>query len=175
MEKQFITISIYTENFVGLLNRVSTIFSKRHINIESITASKSEIEGVHRYTILVHETTDLITKVVGQLEKQIDVIAAFYHTEAEMIVQEIALYKMEVSNLYDANFKKLINNNNARIIDVEKEFVVIEKAGKKQGIEQLYDALKPYGMMQFVRSGRIAVSKEKMQVSKRLETNNINL
>ena len=63
MKKELITVSIYTENFVGLLNRVTTIFTKRHVNIESITASKSEIENVHRYTIVVKESENLIEKI----------------------------------------------------------------------------------------------------------------
>jgi len=102
MEKQLLTVSIYTENFVGLLNRVTAIFTKRHVNIESITASKSEIENVHRYTIVVRESETLIKKIVKVLEKQIDVIGAFYHSEDQTIYQEISLYKVNVQNVNDS-------------------------------------------------------------------------
>ena len=84
-EKQNFTVSVYTENNVGILNRLSAIFLKRHINIESMTVSKSEIDHVHRFTFVVIVPKTLIQKVVGQLEKQIEVIAAFYHTEDEII------------------------------------------------------------------------------------------
>jgi len=170
MNKELLTVSIYTENFVGLLNRVTAIFTKRHVNIESITASKSEIENVHRYTIVVLETKALIEKIVKQLEKQIDVIAAYYHTNDQTIHQEIALYKLKAENAYESDFKSIIIDNNAKILEIEKEFVVVEKMGTKEQTDKLYDELKNFGLMQFVRSGRVAITKQKMKVSDILKT-----
>ena len=77
------TISIYTENSIGLLNRVSAIFQRRHINIVSITSSVSEIDDVSRFVIVVSMTEEAVKKVVGQIEKQVEVIKAFYHTDEE--------------------------------------------------------------------------------------------
>jgi acetolactate synthase-1/3 small subunit len=165
MKKQLITVSIYTENFVGLLNRVTTIFTKRHVNIESITASKSEIENVHRYTIVVKESENLIEKIVKQIEKQIDVVGAFFHLEDQTIFQEIALYKIDVENVYESKFKEIISVNHARIVEIEKTFVVVEKTGTKADTDALYNELKPYGLMQFVRSGRVAITKKRMNIS----------
>ena len=85
--KQF-TVSVYTENNIGLLNRISAIFQRRHINIESINSSASEIEGVTRWTILVNMTEDQMKKIIGQIEKQVEVIKAYYHTDEETIYQE---------------------------------------------------------------------------------------
>jgi len=171
MEKQLITVSIYTENFVGLLNRVTTIFTKRHVNIESITASKSEIENVHRYTIVVKETPSLIEKIVKQIDKQIDVIGAFYHLEDQIIYQEIALFKMDIEHVYESKFKEIISANHARIVEIEKKFVVVEKTGTKADADALYVELKPFGLMQFVRSGRVAITKERMNISEILNNN----
>ena len=171
MEKQLITVSIYTENFVGLLNRVTTIFTKRHVNIESITASKSEIENVHRYTIVVKETSALIEKIVKQIEKQIDVIGAFYHLEDQTVFQEIALYKMDIEYVYESKFKEIISTNHARIVEIEKKFVVVEKTGTKTDTDSLYNELKPFGLMQFVRSGRVAITKKRMNISEILNNN----
>ena len=171
MEKQLITVSIYTENFVGLLNRVTTIFTKRHVNIESITASKSEIENVHRYTIVVKETSSLIEKIVKQIEKQIDVIGAFYHLEDQIVYQEIALYKMDIENVYESKFKEIISANHARIVEIEKKFIVVEKTGTKADTDALYNELKPFGLMQFVRSGRVAITKNRMDISEILNNN----
>lgn len=165
MKKQLITVSIYTENFVGLLNRVTTIFIKRHVNIESITASKSEIENVHRYTIVVKETSSLIKKIVKQLEKQIDVIGAYYHLEGQTVFQEIALYKMDIKHVCESKFKEIIGANHARIVEIEQNFVVVEKTGTKADTDSLYNDLKPFGLMQFVRSGRVAITKNKMNIS----------
>jgi acetolactate synthase-1/3 small subunit len=83
MKKQWFTISVYSENNVGLLNRISGIFLKRHINIESLNVSKSEIDGVSKFTVVVFTTEDWTRKIVMQIEKQIEVIKAFYHTDEE--------------------------------------------------------------------------------------------
>ena len=94
MDNKTFTISVYTENNVGLLNRISAIFLKRHINIDSFSTSESEIKNVFRFVIVVKIKSDKIRKIVQQIEKQIDVIKAFYHTDEETIFQESALYKV---------------------------------------------------------------------------------
>lgn len=170
MEKKNYTVSIYTENNIGLLSRIAGIFLKRHINIESITASKSELPDVMRFIIVVNVSEEKVRKIVGQIEKQIEVIKAYYHTDEELIYQETALYKIRTSAfLEDLNIQDFIKETNARIVTVTPEFFVIEKTGKRKETESLYEKLKPYGLMQFVRSGTIAVSKNEMQISRMLE------
>jgi acetolactate synthase-1/3 small subunit len=170
MEKKNFTVSVYTENNPGLLSRIAAIFLKRHINIESITVSKSEVKEVMRFIILVHVTEEKIKKVVGQIEKQIEVIRAYYHTDEELIFQQTALYKIRTSE-FDKKWKleDFMKENNAWMVTVAPDFFVIEKTGKRHETESLYEKLKPYGLMQFVRSGRIAVSKDEMQISAMLE------
>lgn len=170
MEKRNYTVSVYTENNIGLLSRIAAIFLKRHINIESITASKSEVPDIMRFTIVVTVTQESIAKIVGQIEKQIEVIKAFYHTDEELIFQETALYKIRsVDFVEDFNMQDFIKETNARIVTATPKFFVIEKTGKRHETEHLYEQLKPYGLMQFVRSGTIAVSKNEMQISEILE------
>ncbi|MGY5850561.1 acetolactate synthase small subunit [Salegentibacter sp. F14] len=170
MEKKNYTISIYTENNVGLLSRIAAIFLKRHINIESVTVSKSEVEGVMRFIIVVEVNEEQVQKVVKQIEKQIEVIKAFYHTDQEMIYQETALYKVNSQEFVDdMSIQDFIKETNARIVTVTPKFFVIEKTGKRSETDSLYEKLKPYGLMQFVRSGTIAVTKEEMQISRLLE------
>ena len=101
MEKEWFTISVYSENHVGLLNRISGIFLKRHINIESLNVSKSEIEGVSKFTIVIFSTEDWAIKIVNQIEKQVEVIKAYYHTDEETIYQESALFKIASALLFD--------------------------------------------------------------------------
>ena len=115
MEKNY-TISIYTENSVGLLNRVSAIFQRRHINIISITSSVSEIEQVSRFIIVVSLSETAVKKVVGQIEKQIEVIKAFYHTDEETIFQESALYKVASKSLFEERHIQNIIKNSFSII-----------------------------------------------------------
>ncbi len=169
MKKQIYTISIYTENNLGLLNRISSIFLKRHINIESLTASSSEIENVTRLIIVAHLTEEKVKKVIGQIEKQIEVIKAYYHTNEESIYIQSALFKIKSNLLFDERqIQNIIKNSNAQIVTVSPEFFVIEKSGRKEEIDALYDELLPFGIMQFVRSGRISVTKEEMKISELL-------
>ena len=168
-EKQLYTVSIYTENNIGLLNRISAIFQRRHINIESINTSVSEIEGVSRFTIVVKLTEEQMKKVIGQIEKQVEVIKAYYHTDDETIYQESCLFKIKSDLLFDERqIQNIIKESNARIVTVNKEFFVLEKSGRKSEVELLYRELSAFGIMQFVRSGRIAVTKEEMRISKML-------
>lgn len=170
MEKKNYTVSIYTENNLGLLSRIAAIFLRRHINIESITASPSEVTEVMRFIIVVEVTEEQIKKIVGQIEKQIEVIRAFYHTQEETIFQETALYKIKSKAfLDDHNIQDFIKETNARIVTVTSDFFVIEKTGKHKEVNDLYETLKPYGLMQFVRSGTIAVTKNEMPISGILE------
>ena len=163
------TISIYTENNLGLLNRVSSIFLKRHINIESLTTSQSEIENVNRFVIVASMKAHQAYKIVGQLEKQIEVIKAYAHSDEETIYQETALFKVASDSLFDERqIQNIIKDSHANIVTVSREFFVIEKTGRRHETEQLYQDLKPYKLMQFVRSGRISVTKQPMNISEML-------
>ena len=165
------TVSIYTENSVGLLNRISAIFQRRHINIESFNSSMTEIEDVQRWTILVITSETLIKKIVGQINRQVEVIQSYYHTDEETIYQESCLFKIKSSLLFDdRQIQNIIKESNAIIVTVNPEFFVIEKSGRTHELDELYEKLNKYGILQYVRSGRIAVSKEKMGISEILNT-----
>jgi len=168
-EKQLYTISIYTENNIGLLNRISAIFQRRHLNIESLNISVSEIEGVSRFTILVNMTEESVKKIIGQIEKQVEVIKAYYHTDEDTIYQESCLFKIKSDLLFEERqIQNIIKESNARIVTVNKEFFVLEKSGRRSELELLHRELNAFGIMQFVRSGRIAITKEKLKITEML-------
>ena len=168
-EKQLYTISIYTENNIGLLNRISAIFQRRHINIESLNISVSEIEGVSRFTILVNMTEESVKKIIGQIEKQVEVIKAYFHTDDDTIYQESCLFKIKSDLLFEERqIQNIIKESNARIVTVNKEFFVLEKSGRRSELELLHRELNAFGVMQFVRSGRIAITKEKLKITEML-------
>jgi acetolactate synthase I/III small subunit len=154
------TIIVFTENNIGLLNRVTIIFTRRHINIESLTVSASEEKGIHRFTVVVNTTQDMVEKVVKQIEKQVEVLVAGYYENDDIVGQEIALYKMSL-NVFTTNKEvvKILRSSGARILMIEGEFVVVEKAGNRAETKELFDKLEPYGILQYVSSGRIAVTK----------------
>ena len=168
MEKEF-TIMAYSENKVGVLNRITIVFTRRHINIESLTVSESEVKGVHRFTIVVNATEDLVVKVVKQIDKLVDVLRAAYYTEEEIVFQEIALYKVPTKSLaFGSGVERLIRDHHARILTVEADYVVIEKTGHTAETRELYEKLEPFGILQFNRSGRIALTKQTKELSHHL-------
>ncbi len=154
------TITAFSENHIGLLNRITIIFTRRQVNIESLTVSGSAIDGIHKFTIVVYETEEKVQKVVTQIEKMVEVLKAFYHTDDQIIHQEIALYKVPTEALLDSNtIETTVRKYNARILEVTREYTVIEMTGHKEETQQLFDELKTYGVKQFTRSGRIAITK----------------
>src|SRR5690606_39088599 len=142
---------IYTENNIGLLNRISAIFQRRHINIESLTTSQSEIDGVNRFVIVVNITEAQAKKIVGQFNKQIEVIRSYYHTDEETIYTESCMFKIKSALLFEEpQIQNIIKESNARIVTVNKEFFVLEKTGRRNEIESLRRDLNVFGIMQFV-------------------------
>lgn len=157
---QTLTISVFTENKAGLLQRVTTVFTRRKINIDSLTVSESEIPNIYRYTIVVEEEEERIRKVVQQLEKQVEVHKAFYHVEVDVVHQEIALYKIPTALLaHGGKAERLVRKHHARVLAVERDFTVIEKTGHQEETQALFNELEPLGILEFVRSGRIAITK----------------
>ncbi len=172
-EKQLYAVSIYTENNIGLLNRISAIFQRRHINIESLNTSPSEIEGVSKFTVVVNMNEINIKKIIGQIEKQVEVIKAYYHNLDDTIYQITGLFKIKSELLFEERqIQNIIKESNARIVTVNKEFFVLEKSGKKEEVVTLYNQLSVFGIMQYTRSGLIAVTKEEMKISSLLQTYN---
>ena len=175
-EVQLFTISVLTENKSGLLNGVTIIFNRRKINIEALNVSETEVDGVSRYTILVETTLEKAQQIVEQIKKLIEVLGAFLYTEDEVFYQEIALFKMETESFLNGNtIERLVRNNGARILVIEKNHIILEKTGHRVEIRELFEKLKPYGVLEYVRSGRIAISKSKRKTDtflKELEKTN---
>jgi acetolactate synthase I/III small subunit len=159
MKKEY-NIVAYTENHIGLLNRITIIFTRRKVNIESLTVSESSIKGVSKFTIVVEVVEEQAQKIVQQIEKQVDVLKAFYYPNEDIIYQEIALYKVATDDLLDSDkIESLIRKYNARILEITKEFTVIEKTGHKEETQEFFEELNQFRVMQFMRSGRIAITR----------------
>ena len=158
------TVTVYSENQVGLLNQISIIFTRRQLNIESLSVSGSAIEGVHKFTITTYSDRETMEKLVKQIEKRIDVLRAFFYTDDEIIFQEVALYKVPTDKLLDdRSIEDLIRKHNARILEVNRTYTVIEKSGHPNETLSLFEELSRYDVMQFVRSGRVAITKSTVE------------
>jgi acetolactate synthase I/III small subunit len=168
--KQEYTISLFSEDHIGILNKITIILTRRQINIESITASESAVKGVHLLTLVVKTTPDMIRKVAKQFEKIVDVLKVFVHTSDEIIYQEIALFKVTTKGLMSGNvIDHVVRAYHARILEVSPEYIVIEKSGHKAEIAELLDQLEPYGVLQFVRSGRVAITRQVKELNSYLK------
>lgn len=154
------TLTVFTEDKTGILSRVIAIITRRHFDIKSITVSPSSMEGIYRFTIMVVLEEDQVRKLADQIEKQVDVLKAFYYDNSQIIHQEIALYKVPTEAFYNGdNVEKMIRRHNARILSIEKEYIVIEKTGHRVETEALLTELREVGIYEFVRSGRVAIVK----------------
>ena len=159
MKKEF-TITVYGENQIGLLNRIAIIFVRRKINIDSMNTSPSEIVGIHRFTILIDETEEVVRKVCRQIEKQVDVLKVYFNTEENIVWQEMALYKVSTEEIAEkAKVERLLREFGARVVAITKDFTIFETTGHREETDKLVKVLEPYGLTEFVRSARIAIMK----------------
>ena len=159
--KQEYTLTVYTEDQIGLLNRITIIFSRRKINIHTLNTSPSEVSGIHRFNIVIHETEEVVKKLVRQIEKQVDVLKAYYNTNEEIIWQEMALYKMPTDAIVEkVKVERLLHEFGARAIAIRKDYIVFEATGHREETDKLINFLEPYGIIEFVRSARIAIIKD---------------
>lgn len=160
MNKQEFTITVYTENHIGLLNRIAIIFSRRKINIESLNTSPSEVEGIHRFTIVIDEMEEVVRKLVRQIEKQVEVLKAYYNTNDEIIWQELALYKVSTDEIAEkVQVERLLREYGARAVVIRKDYTIFETSGHREETNRLVAVLEPHGLIEFVRSARVAIIK----------------
>jgi acetolactate synthase-1/3 small subunit len=160
MNKQEFTITVYTENQIGLLNRIAIIFSRRKINIESMNSSPSEIDGIHRFTIVIMEVEDVVRKLCRQIEKQVEVLKVYYNTDDQIIWQELALYKVSTDEVAEkVQVERLLRQHGARAVVIRKDYTVFETSGHREETDKLVKVLEPYGLIEFVRSARVAIIK----------------
>jgi acetolactate synthase I/III small subunit len=164
MEPQRFILSIFTENRIGLLHRITTIFTRRHVNIDSLTTSETEIEGIYRFIVVVKLTEEEVVKLKKQIDKIIGVIQAFVLREGDIVEQELALYKVSTENLVNGTIERIIRENHARVLNIEPEFIMIEKTGHPGETMDLFHLLEPYGVQGFSRSGIIAISKKPLNI-----------
>jgi acetolactate synthase-1/3 small subunit len=154
------TLLIYTENHVGLLNRISIIFTRHKVNIESLNTSPSMEPGVHSFVITINATLAQAEHLRKAIEKQVEVLKAFLYEEKQVIPMEVGLFKLSTAGLKSGNMlEKLIRESSARIITVEPEFLVIEKTGTQNDIQDFLKQLSDFDVREFIQSGRVIVTR----------------
>lgn len=168
MKKEY-TLTIYTENQVGLINKIAIMFSRRKISLESMNSSPSEIEGIYRFTIVVLETEVVVKNLVKQLEKLVDVFKVFFNTNDEIIWQQMALYKVPTAVIMkDVKVERLLREYGAKAVVIRQDYTVFETTGQDEEINNLLTELDKYGLIEFVKSARIAIIKSSEGIHKKV-------
>lgn len=164
--KTLYTITVFSENAVGVLNQITTIFTRRQLNIETLSVSPSALEGIHKFTITTFaEDESVAKKIVRQIDKRVDILKAFYNTDDDLVYQELALYKLSTEKVLEhGSVEYLIRKYNIRVLEITEDNIVFLKAGHYEETQGLFEELaEKIGVLQFVRSGRIAITKSKIE------------
>ena len=165
MENKLYTVTIFSENHVGLLSVVSSVFTRRQLNIETLSVSASAIKGIHKFTVTTYTNEATIMKIITQIDKRVDILKSYYNTDEGLIYQEIALYKVSTHKLLAlGSIESWVRNYGIRILDINETYIVFEKTGHTEETQALFDDLNNrMEVLQFIRSGKIAITKSKVE------------
>lgn len=151
------TLSVTVENRPGVLTRVATLFRRRGYNIESLTVGTTENPGISRMTIVVLGDDQIIEQVSKQLYKLVDVIKVIDITNEEAVERELVLIKVKADNNVRAEIVQIVDIFRARIVDIGRSSMIIEATGDQRKIDALEDSFRPFGIIELVRTGKVAM------------------
>lgn len=164
MVKEYIVIA-FTENQTGVLNRITALYLRRKINIETLKVSESSIKGISMFVISAFTTQEIIDKLAKQLRNIVEVIQVEYYSNDELITQVIALYKIS-SKIFEQSgtVDMIVREWNARIIEMNPSYVVVEKTGTREDIDTMRAELESKGLLtEFTRSGSVVLHREPVE------------
>lgn len=155
------TLIIYSENYAGILNQITAVFTRRQVNIETLNVCSSSTPGVHKYTITCYCKKDMAEMLVKQIEKRIDVLQANCFVDDEIFILETSLMKLSTPLVIDnQEISRIVRRFDARIVEVNPTYTIVEKTGITEDVLEFFYQLDEIGcVLQFVRTGRIAITK----------------
>lgn len=164
MKREYIVVA-FVNNQISVLNRITSAYLKRHINIESLNVSESYIKGVSTVVISAITTKETIEMIVNQLANAIDILNVDFYLQEELIYKEMALYKVSLRILENKErFDNVLNSTNTRVIEINNDFLIVEKSGSRSELEKLKDKLEHMNMLSgFSRSGNVVLHRESME------------
>ncbi len=159
------TFLIYSENTPGLLSQITAVFTRRQVNIESLNVCASSTPGVHKFNITCYCNKEMAEMLTKQMEKKIEVLQANYYTDDEIFILETSLIKVSTPIMLDnKEVSRVVRLHDAKIVEVNPTYSTIEKTGITDDILSLYESLNKLGaVLQFVRSGRICITKSRVE------------
>jgi len=152
--------AIDSNDQAGILNRITAVFSRVNLNIEALSVCETAQRGVFRHSVQVFCDQAMARRLSKQLERQIEVIRAGFLPSDELIQQEVALYKIASTSMLEQTLaEQIIHRHHARVLSMNSEYTVIEKTGSRAESQALLDDLSSIGVLEFVRSGPVSISK----------------
>jgi acetolactate synthase-1/3 small subunit len=153
------TIVALVEDRPGVLNRIASKWRQRGFNIESLAVGHSEIPGLSRMTFTVDGTTTDVDQVTKQMYKIIEVVKVSDLTEHDIVHRELALVKISATPQQRSNVIEIVDIFRAKIVDVSTDSVIIEVTGTEDKVDALIEMVRPYGLKELVRTGRVAMAR----------------
>jgi acetolactate synthase-1/3 small subunit len=153
------TLVAYVENKPGVLNRVASLARRLAINIDSLTVGPTDNEEIARMTIVAHTDERGAHRLEASLEKLVDVLLAENVSERSLLERDLALIKVSADQESRPHLMELIKVFRARVIDVAPESLILEVSGTVEKIDGLLEVLRPFGVLEMARSGRIAMTR----------------
>jgi acetolactate synthase-1/3 small subunit len=153
------TFAVYVEDKPGVLNRVASLFRRRAFNIQSLTVGHSERPGLSRMTIVVDTDEQGQRRVVANLKKLVPVKRVDNITNVPSVTRDLAMIKVVATGADRAHVMQLVDVYRARVVDVGPDSLIIETTGAEDKIDSLLEVLRPYGVLEMVRTGRVAMAR----------------
>jgi len=166
MEYREYIVVAFANNQISVLNRITSAYLKRHINIESLNVSESFVKGVSMVVISANTTSAVIERVVNQLGNIIDIINVDYYLQEDLIYKELGLYKISTEILTERSyFEYILNRSNGRIIEINDGFIIMEKSGTRIELEKLKEELEKKNFLTgYARSGNVILHRESIEM-----------
>ncbi len=162
--KEYIVVA-FANNQISVLNRITSAYLKRHINIESLNVSESFIKDVSMVVISAKISPEIIERIVNQLANIIDIINVDYYLPEDLIYKELGLYKISDEILSERSyFEHILNRSNGRIIEINNEYIIMEKSGTRLELEKLKEELQRKKFLTgYSRSGNVVLHRKSIE------------
>ena len=158
MKNQY-TFTVYAEDQIQLFQKITLIFTRKKIKIESFNFSCSEVDQISRFTIVITETYEVVQNLVPQIEKIIEVFKCYCNTNEEIIWKQLALFKVQTAAIYEENLTCLLKKSYVKVVSIERDYTIFQMIGKENEIHNLIIKLADFNLIEFIKSPRIALIK----------------
>ena len=159
------TFVVHVEDKPGVLNRVASLFRRRAFNIESLTVGHTETDGVSRMTIVVDTDVNGARRLEAHLYKLVNVLRVTDLTDRAAVIRDLTLIRVAASHETRTHVMQLVAAFRARVVDVAPDSVIIEATGTEEKIDGLLRVLRPFGVLEMVRTGRVAMARGQQSVA----------